>query len=63
MSKNSYLFEVSVANEAHELHDLRNDSFRDRDLDSLEKGEVHTAIDRRFSELNRATNPNPKPRW
>jgi hypothetical protein len=62
MSKNFYLFEVSVA-EAHELHDLRNESFRDRDLDSLEIGEVHTAIDRRFSELNRATNPNPKPRW
>ncbi len=61
MSPGAYLFSISRATEAKDLHAMRHEIVADNDLTTEEKEELFTAINRRFGQLNLA-GANVKPR-
>lgn len=63
MSKEVYSFDISRATDAGTLHAYAADIREDETLDVTDKAELQLEINLRFSALNHAANPNPKPRW
>jgi hypothetical protein len=63
MTKDVYQFDICRADRAADLHQLTDDIREDAMLDQAEKDGLFELIRLKFCRLNRATAPNPKPRW
>lgn len=63
MTKDIYIFDISRATSASDIHSLILDASADITLTPAEQEEVKLYGNRRFAQLNAQAAPAQKPRW